>query len=182
MAITSSTQPDARDGAAATPGPPMEENVVLSTPGIDDGAALWRLARDSRVLDVNTPYAYLLWCRDFADTSIVAYDGDRPVGFVTGYLRPSAPQTLMIWQVAVDEGQRGRGLAGRMLNALTDRVGPSTMETTISPGNEASMRLFAGFARGRGADVAREVLFDQRVFPAGEDHEPEVLFRIAPLR
>ncbi|MFD9262560.1 GNAT family N-acetyltransferase, partial [Streptomyces sp. NPDC059538] len=117
----------------------------------------------------------------------VARDGDgRPVGFVTGYLRPDTPATLLIWQVAVDADARGLGIAGHLLDHLTARVAAErpldALETTISPGNTASERLFASFAERHGAQLAREVLFAQEHFPGGAGHhDAEVLHRIAPL-
>jgi diaminobutyrate acetyltransferase len=142
---------------------------------------MWRMARDSKVLDLNTSYAYLLWCRDFASTSVVADVDGTPGGFVTGYLRPDQPDTLMVWQVAVDEEHRGRGLARRMLSELVDAV-PSRvtgMETTITADNAASIALFTSFADSRGARITREPVFDASLFPDG--HETELLFRIGPL-
>lgn len=141
---------------------------------------MWRIARDSRVLDVNAPYAYLIWCRDFRRTSIVATAAGEVIGFVTGYARPERPDTLMVWQVAVDEQHRGKGLAGRMLDTLVDDVAPACVETTITPDNEASARLFTRFAERRGADLARGPVFDAGLFP--DNHQTELLFRIGPLR
>ncbi|MCU1608244.1 MAG: ectA, partial [Pseudonocardiales bacterium] len=92
--------------------------VSLVEPGRADGPHLWRLTRDSRVLDLNSSYAYLLWCRDFAGTSVVAKVDGNVVGFVTGFLRPQATDTVMVWQVAVDARHRGRYLASRMLHTL----------------------------------------------------------------
>ena len=163
----------------------IPEGLKLDTPRVEDGAALWRIARDSRVLDLNSSYSYLLWCRDFAATSVVARDGNGvPVGFITGYVRPQAERTLLIWQVAVDESQRGRGLAGAMLDGLTVRVaaelGIDRLETTVTPDNAPSNRLFTSFAERHGAAVEREVLFDGPSFP-DEGHEPEVLYRIGPI-
>ncbi|MEU6808573.1 diaminobutyrate acetyltransferase [Streptomyces sp. NPDC046831] len=148
-------------------------------------AALWRIAKDSGTLDLNSSYSYLLWCRDFAATSVVARGADGlPVGFVTGYVRPDRPHTLLVWQVAVDSAYRGRGLAARLLDALTARVaaerGLTVVETTITPGNTASERLFTSFAARHGVAVAREVLFAAEQFPDGP-HDPEVLYRIGPL-
>jgi diaminobutyrate acetyltransferase len=154
--------------------------VVIRRPSLEDGAHMWRLARDSKVLDVNASYAYVLWARDFAATTVVASVAGEPVGFVTGYVRPDEPKTLMVWQVAVDEGHRGRGLARQMLHELTDQAAPLHMETTITPDNEASIALFTRFAEDRGADIAREPVFDASVFPDG--HETELLFQISPLR
>ena len=159
--------------------------LKLDTPRLEDGGALWRIARDSRTLDLNSSYSYLLWCRDFAATSVVARDDTgEPVGFVTGYVRPERSRTLVIWQVAVDHAQRGRGLAGAMLDDLTERVtrerGVDRLETTITPDNTASQRLFTSYATRHGAAVEREVLFPRELFPDG-DHQPELLYRIGPL-
>ncbi|WP_097228847.1 diaminobutyrate acetyltransferase [Streptomyces zhaozhouensis] len=160
--------------------------LTLDTPQLADGAILWRIAKDSRVLDLNSSYSYLLWCRDYAGTSIVARDASgEPVGFITGYVRPDAPATLLIWQVAVDHAQRGRGLAAAMLDALARRTGEelgvTTIETTVTPDNTASNRLFAAFAERHLASVRREVLFDSQAFPES-GHQPEVLYRIGPIR
>ncbi|MGW0120627.1 diaminobutyrate acetyltransferase [Streptomyces sp. NPDC003327] len=180
--------------ATPTPTPPpttaTRADVVIDRARPDDGAALWRLARDSGELDVNAPYSYLLWCRDFADTTAVARDPEgRPVGFVTGYLRPDAPRTLFVWQVAVDDSLRGNGVAGALLDALTARVaaerGLGRLEATVTPGNAPSDRMFRSYARRHGATVSQEVLFPSAAFPAAEAdddrHEPELLYHIGPL-
>ncbi|MEU0117823.1 diaminobutyrate acetyltransferase [Streptomyces bobili] len=162
-----------------------QADLRIDHPSVADGAALWRIAKESGTLDLNSSYSYLLWCRDFAGTSAVARSEDgEPIGFVTGYVRPEAPETLLVWQVAVDGAYRGRGLAAALLDGLTARVAAeralTTVETTITPGNTASERLFTSFAARHGADVTREVLFDTGLFPDGP-HDPEVLYRIGPL-
>ncbi|WP_084337604.1 diaminobutyrate acetyltransferase [Actinomadura oligospora] len=170
---------------------------VLAEPTLRDGPDLWRMARESGVLDVNSAYSYTLWCRDFAATSIVARDathdddpdadhdtvreGGRPRGFVTGFLRPDAPETLFVWQVAVDPARRGRGLARLMLDGLADRLTPRgarAVEATVTPSNAASTALFSSFARDLGAELTRTPLFGSDLL---DGHEPEVLFRIGPL-
>ncbi|MET7475339.1 diaminobutyrate acetyltransferase [Streptomyces sp. NPDC005648] len=170
--------------AQADPAAPKAE-LRIDRPSVTDGAALWRIARDSKVLDLNSSYSYLLWCRDFATTSVVARDGrGEAVGFVTGYVRPERPRTLLVWQVAVDDAHRGRGLAAALLDDVVVRSSAehriTALETTITPGNTASERLFTSFAERHGADVEREVLFDADLFPDGP-HDPEVLYRIGPL-
>ncbi|GAA3239351.1 diaminobutyrate acetyltransferase [Streptomyces sp. XM83C] len=160
-------------------------DLLIDRPTVADGSALWRLARDSKALDLNSSYSYLLWCRDFAGTSaVVRREDGQPIGFVTGYVRPERPRTLLVWQVAVDPAYRGRGLAAALLDALTARLvaerGITEVETTVTPGNTASERLFASFAARHGAGLEREVLFDAGLFPDGP-HDPEVLHRIGPL-
>lgn len=162
-----------------------QADLLIDRPSVSDGAALWRMAKDSGKLDLNSSYSYLLWCRDFAATSAVARTEDgEVVGFVTGYVPPERPQALLVWQVAVDAGQRGRGIAAALLDGLIARLGAergiTAVETTITPDNSASERLFTSFAARHGAPVAREVLFGADLFPDGP-HEPEVLYRIGPL-
>ncbi|MGH8876348.1 MAG: diaminobutyrate acetyltransferase [Stackebrandtia sp.] len=162
-----------RDGGSA---------VGFEPPRIDDGEHLWQLAIDSRTLDVNSRYSYLLWCRDFAATSVVARHDGKPVGFITGYRRPDSPGTLFIWQVAVADSHRRQGLARRMLDHLVNRLLPkgiTTLEATVTPDNLPSTRLFTSFAKTRGAHLSREELFSGQQL--GEGHLAEVLFRILPL-
>lgn len=160
------------------------EHLLIESPERNDGAALWRIARDSQKLDLNSSYAYLMWCHDFADTSVVArVAGQRePVGFVMGYRRQAAPDAVVVWQVAVDASQRGKGLAGRMLDALYTRLldsGVRYLETTITPDNDASIRLFSSFAERWGASLRRSELFAATDFP--DEHEAEEHYRIGPL-
>lgn len=159
-----------------------DTRTVLEPPNLDDGAGLWRVARDSGTLDVNSPYSYLLWCRDFAGTSVVARVDGEVAGFVTGYLRPDAPDTVVVWQVAVDGERRGKGLGLGMLHHLADRLQPAGtrfLEATITPDNVPSTRLFSAFAEDRQAEIAQSVLFPGELFP--ENHEEEILFRIGPF-
>ncbi|MGY4388361.1 L-2,4-diaminobutyric acid acetyltransferase [Streptomyces sp. TE12347] len=167
------------------PTAPTPFTMRIDRPRPGDGPLLWRLARDSGTLDLNSAYSYLLWCRDFAGTSAVARDpSGRTVGFVSGYLRPEAPGTLLVWQIAVDESIRGLGVAGTLLDSLTTRVaaehGLDHLEATVSPGNRASERLFASYAERHGATLTREVLFRTDEFPES-GHDAEVLHRIGPL-
>ena len=152
---------------------------VLRPPTLEDGAALWQMTKDSKVLDVNSSYYYLLWCRDFGATSVIAEIDGRPAGFVTGYLRPEAPTTLMVWQVAVTEAARGYGLASRMLDELAARTSAAALETTITDDNAASQRLFASFAERNGAEHEITPLLTAELYPDG--HDTEYLHRIAPL-
>ena len=161
---------------------PSAGEFGLTRPTPADGSLMWGLARDAGGLDVNSRYAYLLWCRDFAATSVVARAGDRLAGFITGYRRPDAPDTLFVWQVAVGPDFRRRGLALRMLDHLVESLrteGVRFVESTVTPDNKASLHLFSSFATAKGADLTRDVLFSEHEL--GSDHGPEVLHRIGPL-
>ncbi|KAA0022946.1 diaminobutyrate acetyltransferase [Antrihabitans cavernicola] len=156
---------------------PTQGGVVLRPPTIADGTQLWQLAKDTKVLDVNSSYSYLLWCRDFSDTSVVAESDGRIVGFVTGFRRQAAPNTLFVWQVAVDESQRGKGVGRAMLDNLLDNLAPqgvSLLETTVSPDNPASIAMFTSLARRRNTSIVKQQLFEADDFP--DAHEAEDLY------
>lgn len=156
-------------------------DLEFRPPTMEDGAAMWRIARDSGTLDLNTSYAYLVLSRDFADSSrLVLHDGE-PVGFALGYLRPTAPDRLFLWQIAVDESQRGRRLAARLLDSLLEGLPQvTTLETTITEDNAASQRLFASFAERHGAEHRIEPLLTEAHFP-DPGHGAELLHVISGL-
>jgi L-2,4-diaminobutyric acid acetyltransferase len=159
----------------------IEEQLTIGRPEVSDGVGCWRLAAATGVLDVNSRYAYLLWCRDFAATSVVARRAGDLLGFVTGFRRPEEPSTLVVWQVAVDAAARGKGVAAAMLDTLFDQVpGVDHLEATVTPDNTGSITLFSRFAERRGAPVHRSELFSAELL--GDGHEPEILFRIGPVR
>jgi len=153
--------------------------VRLRTPEIADAKRIWEIAARSRELDLNSSYCYLMWCRDHRETSIVAELDGRTVGFVTGYLRPSAPSALFVWQVAVDPDFRGRGVGLAMLGALEHRCSVTTIETTITRDNAGSIAMFTALARNRGTSIGRRPLFEPEDFPDG--HSAEELYTIGPF-
>lgn len=163
-----------------------DTDAVISRPTMADGAGMWRVARDSQTLDLNSSYAYLLYCHDFAETCRIATVGGEPAGFVLGYRRPTRPDHLFVWQVAVDEAYRGKGISSRLLDALVQDVDPASglpavrwVETTITDDNTASRALFAAFARRWGTGLTVEPLMTAEHFPDGHDAEP--LHRIGPF-
>lgn len=156
-------------------------HINVRAPRLNDGAAMWRLTRDTGVLDLNSSYQYLLWCRDFSTTSVVGVSEDQEslLGFITGFLRPDDPTTLMIWQVAVDAAARGHGLASRMLDYLVDTTNAQHLETTVTDDNAASKGLFVSLAERHGANHDVTALFTPELYPDG--HDTEYLHRIGPL-
>lgn len=159
--------------------------IQIQLPSISDGAEMWRIARDSGSLDLNSSYAYMLYARDFPRTCRVARVNGEVVGFVIANFRPERPDCLFVWQIAVDSDQQGLGLAGRMLDHLLIGLRASehkvrTVETTITDDNTASQRLFRSFAkRWNDAKVTKAPLFEEDHFPDGHDAEP--LYEIGPI-
>lgn len=161
-----------KDGAIAT----------LRQPSPGDGMAVWKLVRDTQVLDVNSVYQYVLFFDRFRETCVVAEQEGRVVGFVTGFKPPQDAETIFVWQVGVDASARGQGLASRMLDRLIELPAGCDvhrMETTITPSNAASKALFGAFARRHGARCDVSPGYDGSLL--GEAHESEQLYKIGPF-
>lgn len=157
--------------------------IHFRNPSTDDGAAVWRVVRDSGVLDLNSAYMYMLLAREFADTCVVAEHDGEVVGFVTGFRPPQRPDSIFLWQVGVDASMRGQGLGKRLLTAFLQSPGAqgaTMLETTISPSNEASRALFTAIARELGTDIRAGEGFRADQFPPEGDHEAEDWYFIGP--
>lgn len=156
--------------------------IELAVPSASDAPEVHDLIKRCKPLDLNSTYAYLLLCHHFADTCVVARRGNV-VGFISGYILPNDPQTFFVWQVAVDPDARGARLGARMLRDLLARESAKStryLETTVSPSNTASRRMFQRFAESIDAKVEAQMLFDRSAF-GKEDHEEEVLLKIGPF-
>ena len=72
-----------------------------------------------RALATRTPRFELL--RDERTIFLVAFEDGEPVGFAFGYVLPrrhGPPTTLFVYEVEVDERQRGRGIGGELMRSL----------------------------------------------------------------
>lgn len=156
------------------------DQLTIRRPSAADGLALHGLIASCPPLDVNSAYAYHLLVRHQAGTCAVAELDGELVGACTGYRLPESPSTLFIWQVAVSEAGRGRGLAGRMLRHVVDaNPGVELIHTTIGPGNAASRRVFAKLAESLGAPAEYEPYLSAD--DCGPGHDPEDLLVIGPI-
>ena len=150
----------------------------------EDGAAIWRLVRESETLELNSCYAYLLLASHFADTCVVCVQSGDLLGAVLGYRLPQDPATVFVWQIGVARKARQRGIGKAMVHALLDAVrcqGVTHLEATINPSNGASDSLFRGIARDFATHCNVRDGFVGDDFGPMCDHEPERLYRIGPL-
>lgn len=160
-----------------------EDSFIFSVPTVDDGKHIWKLIKETGALDLNSSYSYLLWAKYFAETSVVVKANERVVGFISGFTEPTREDTIFIWQVAVDESMRGKGLALKMLQAILSRKicrNIRYLEATITPSNMASIALFRRLACDLKTECNILEGFAQSYFP-GNSHEAEDLFRIGPF-
>lgn len=162
---------------------PSADALTIRRPTTSDGHSLNQLIERCPPLDANSIYCNLLQVTHFADTAAVAELKGHLVGSVTGYRLPHRDDTLFIWQVAVDQRARGRGLAKRLIRHILRRPNLEQVrriETTIEPDNGASWGLFTSLARELDAPARREVLFASERHFEGQ-HNDEVLLRIGPF-
>lgn len=158
-------------------------DITLRKPTREDGKNVHALIRECRPLDENSCYAYLLLCEHFADTCVIAEADDELVGFISAYIPPNRTDCVFVWQVAVKSTARGVGLGGGMLVELLLRDACKQihcLETTVSPSNAASARMFEKLAERMKTECVQEPFFGEDAF--GGDHEEEVLFRIGPFK
>lgn len=144
-----------------------------------DGAEMWALADESS-LDSNSPYAYIMWGDHFGGTSRVARDAAGVVGFVMAFRPPEKHDALFVWQVGVAPRARKTGLATRLIEEVWEaNDGLRYLESTVTPNNVASERLFRSFAERHAVGVETTEHYGEDLFPVG-GHEAEIRFRIGP--
>lgn len=163
-----------------------DENSIVSFrhPDADDGKLLWKIAGETGVLDQNSVYHYLIMCTHFKKTAMVAVADNKVCGFVTGYIQPESRETLFIWQVAVSDAFRGKGLGLSLLFRLFAGLraeGCQFIESTITPSNHASVNLFRALAKRVGGNFLLGEIFFQESDFGSEGHEAELLCKIGPI-
>lgn len=161
-----------------------ENTIQLISPLSTHGFSVSQLVASCPPLDNNSIYCNLLQCSHFSDTSVAALRNNELVGFVSGYRIPARPQTLFVWQVAVSEDVRGQGLATRMIEEIIGRSACKDIrfiETTITPDNQGSWRLFRALAERLDSTLSESLMFDRNDHFQGL-HDSEVLVKIGPFQ
>src|SRR5690625_4941907 len=162
-----------------------ERTIYFREPTEDDGSEMFRIVKESKVLDVNSSYSYLMWSKYFNKTSIIAESEDNEViGFVSGFIQPDSPDTLFVWQVAVAKNHRSKGLATKLIEQLLNQLEKEKvnyLEATVTPSNIPSSNLFKGIAKKNNTNCTIFECFSEDQFP-DPSHEPEMTYRIGPLK
>src|SRR5699024_7416745 len=156
---------------------------IFRKPTLEDGAQVWELVKSTGVLDLNSSYQYLMWCQYFSDTSVVVEQDGKIVGCISGFTNQQQTNTLFVWQVAVHESHRAKGLATNMIHYMLDQDDCKTInyvEATISPSNIPSQKLFQGLARDLNTDIKVSDCSKASDFPE-TGHEDEDSHLIGPF-
>lgn len=157
-------------------------NILIRKPIKKDAPKIHKLVDESKVLDLNSEYLYLLQSTHFSSTCSVAIYEDKVIGFVSGYMIPNCENTLFIWQVAVDSEYRGNDLARRLIMNIVNRdeLNIKNIQTTVSPSNKSSLRVFEKTAFELNTQIKAEKFFEIDDF--NNSHEEEVLYKIGPFK
>lgn len=135
------------------------------------------------MLDLNSPYSYLMLCRYFNKTCVISEFDNRIVGFVSGFFLPESPDILFIWQVAVHNKNLRQGLALSMLKYLIAKNSAKPVrfvKMTVNPTNKAAHKLYRKLASELKTTIKETKGFPSCLFP-GSNHEEEVMLSIGPL-
>lgn len=132
---------------------------------------------------MNSMYLYFLVGTHFSETSVVMERNGGLLGFVSAYLLPDKIDHLFIWQLAVHEQERRKGMGQTMLDEILCRPAcrdVNYLEATVTVSNDASKHLFKRFAERHRAECREETFLKSESF--GEMvHEKEMLYTIGPL-
>ncbi|SMO63309.1 diaminobutyrate acetyltransferase [Melghirimyces algeriensis] len=164
---------------------PSGLDVIFRKPEDEDGSEVWKLIKRAGVLDLNSPYSYLMLCKFFSETCVIAQDKNgKVVGFVSAFRPQTTEDTIFVWQVAVDTSQRGKGLGKALLRSLLSRDSCADvryLEATVSPSNIPSQSLFKGLAKDLETQCDISECFSENMFPE-HGHESEWTYRIGPFK
>jgi L-2,4-diaminobutyric acid acetyltransferase len=161
----------------------LSKEIELRVPTLCDGMNVYRLVERCPPLDTNSSYCNILQCGHFAQTSVAAVMNGEIVGFISAYQKPEQPNTLFVWQVAVDEKARGLGLASNMLMHILQRPqcqDVNRLETTITEDNKGSWALFERLAKKLSTELNSSIWLEKQKHFDGQ-HESEALVCIGPF-
>ena len=156
--------------------------MELRTPEIEDARESFRIARNEPNIDANTEYYYMIWYRDFSETSLVAVSEGKQIGYLTAFISPKNPDTLFIWQIATMPHHGVPNLGIKMMTHVVDkakRKGVEYVEATVSPDNRPINYVMRLLAKRLAANYSTSMLFNPDAFEGS--HEAELMYRIGPL-
>ncbi|QUC64084.1 diaminobutyrate acetyltransferase [Nitrosopumilus sp. K4] len=157
-------------------------SITFREPLVTDADSIWKLVKSNKPLDENSKYLYVLLCDQFSDTCVVAESDSKIIGFLSGFISPKKPDTLFVWQAAVDDKFRNKGIAKELVFKALSQTEPHIrfVEATVTPSNKASLKFLQNFASQLDANFTKSPLFSTEIL--GDGHEPEDLVRIGPIQ
>ncbi|MEX0729547.1 MAG: GNAT family N-acetyltransferase [Aquisalimonadaceae bacterium] len=156
--------------------------IQFKSPDISHAEQIAKMVRESEKLDSNSDYYYAIWCTDFSRHSAVALKDNEVIAFVTGYRRPTAPETYFLWQTATKPRHGVPNLGVDLIQFAAEKEierGANAIEASVDAQNTPIIILMKTLCRRLGGKIKTSVLFSSEVLSAtGADHHDETLYRI----
>lgn len=164
--------------------PTHREDLMLRHPTREDAQAMLDVVLATNAenpkggLDIYALSSYERMAGPFSETSMIAEENGKVVGFITGFLLPGKDDPeLFIWQIGVPPEHQGKGIGPSMQIRLAEQLNVQRILTTIEGVNEQSQGAFwklAGYMGSKleptGQVVSGEIL--------GNGHDTEIYFEI----
>lgn len=159
------------------------KEVVFTSPKLVHASAIQTLVEKNKQLDNNSAYLYSLWCKEFADNSAVALKGSEVYAFITGFRRPTSPETYFLWQTAAKKRHGIPNLGVDLIHFAVEREinkGARAIEASVDTENTSIVLLLKTLAKRLGGDLKKDILFSSEQLTAGAftKHHDETLYRI----
>ena len=100
-------------------------------------------------------YAYWMLSEYCPSTSFAVFEKDAIIGVITA-IQSIEKETAFIWQICVDKNHRGKNIAYNLIEKVVNSCRDlklKTVELSITDTNEASLNLFAKFAKDNSLEL-----------------------------
>ncbi|MCM8540934.1 MAG: diaminobutyrate acetyltransferase [Lentisphaeraceae bacterium] len=155
----------------------MNKEISIRNAVGGDGVRIWDLIKTHGGLDLNSVYCYMMICHHYGNSCYIAESDNKLAGFVTSYYLPEHLETLFVWQIGVNPEMRGCGVASQLLDSIVKKhPNVNEINTTIEPGNTASITLFSSFAKRNDFSLDSKKFIRKEDFPVSAPHADEDLF------
>lgn len=121
-----------------------------------DFPSVWSLVKDSKVLDIHTPYTYWVQLHARPALMYVAEHEGEIVGFISGLAHIRREGEVFVWQIGVCEEFRHQGIGTALMDAMyrkAKEAGFSSMSLTVTEDNLPSKAMFEKFALSLGSQL-----------------------------
>ena len=114
------------------------------------------------ILKPNTKMVYFIIGNYFSDTSFIALNNNKIVGFLV-----SLKKETKIWlhQIAVDKNFRKKGIASKLLNMLEEKLVDATIEFSVKENNSNAIRLYEsiGYKKIKYNEQIDQIIYSKKI-------------------
>ena len=114
------------------------------------------------ILKPNTKMVYFIIGNYFSDTSFIALDNNKIVGFLVSFKRETK---IWLHQIAVDKNFRKKGIASKLLNMLEEKLVDATIEFSVKENNSNAIRLYEsiGYKKIKYNEQIDQIIYSKKI-------------------